>query len=251
VGFRKKIDVGAIMNQLENKVALILGGAGNVGEGIVRAFLKAGAIVAVPSRKVEKLEELRTYLGELAQGDRFIPIVGEIGQIDSAESIRDQLLQQFGKLDAVVASLGGWWFGNRPLTEVSIAEWQQYLDSNLTSHFIAARTFLPVLQERKGASYTLIGGAAAEVPIPNVSPVSIPAAGQMMLAQVLMQENKSTIRINEVIIHSWVATRSSKERSQPIWITADDIGEFTAWLASDAASMVNSSLLRLYEKPAT
>ncbi len=240
------------MNQLENKLALILGGAGNVGEGIVRAFLKAGAIVAVPSRKIEKLEELRTYLGELAQSDRFIPIVGEIGQIESAESIRDQLLKQFGKLDAVVASLGGWWFGNRPLTEVSIAEWQQYLDSNLTSHFIAARTFLPVLQERKGGSYTLIGGAAAEVPIPNVSPVSIPAAGQMMLAQVLMQENQgSTIRINEVIVHSWVATRSSKERSQPTWITADDIGEFTAWLASDAASMVNSSLLRLYEKPAT
>ncbi|MBE9206950.1 SDR family oxidoreductase [Nostoc sp. LEGE 06077] len=239
------------MNQLENKVALILGGAGNVGEGVVRAFLKAGAIVAVPSRKPEKLEELRTYLGELAHPEKFIPIVGEITQIESAESIRDQLLQQFGQLDAVVASLGGWWFGNKPVTEVSITEWQQYLDSNLTSHFIAARTFLPVLKENKGTSYTFIGGAAAEVPIPNVSPVSIPAAGQLMLAQVLMQENKgSTVRINEVIVHSWVATRTTKERSQSTWISADDIGEFTAWLASDAGAMVNSSLLRLYEKPA-
>ncbi|MBD2363917.1 SDR family oxidoreductase [Anabaena minutissima FACHB-250] len=240
------------MSKLENKVTLILGGAGNVGEGIVRAFLKAGAIVVVPSRQAEKLEELRTYLGELAHGDRFMPIVGEISQVESAEIIRDQLLKQFGKLDAVVASLGGWWFGNKPVTEVSIAEWQQYLDSNLTSHFIAARTFLPVLQENKGASYTLIGGAAAEVPIPNVSPVSITAAGQLMLAQVLMQENKgSAVRINEVIVHSWVTTRSSQERSQPTWISADDIGEFTAWLASSEASMVNSSLLRLYEKPAT
>jgi hypothetical protein len=98
---------------------------------------------------------------------------------------------------------------------------------------------------------TLILGAAAEVPVPNVSPVSITAAGQLMLAQVLMQENKgSTVRINEVIVHSWVATRSSKERSQPTWVSADDIGEFTAWLASDAASMVNSSVLRLYEKAA-
>ncbi|MBD2598132.1 SDR family oxidoreductase [Nostoc spongiaeforme FACHB-130] len=238
------------MTQLENKVALILGGAGNVGEGIVRAFLKAGAIVAVPSRKSEKLAELSSYLGELAYPERFIPIVGEITQIESAESIRDQLLKQFGQLDAVVASLGGWWFGNKPVTEVSITEWQQYLDSNLTSHFIAARTFLPVLTERKGASYTLIGGAAAEVPIPNVSPVSIPAAGQLMLAQVLMQENKgSAVRINEVIVHSWVTTRTSKERSQPTWISADDIGAFTAWLASDAATMVNGSLLRLYEKP--
>lgn len=239
------------MTKLKNKIALILGGAGNVGEGIVRAYLKAGAIVVVPSRKAEKLEELRTYLGELAHPERFIPIVGEISEIDSAERIRDQLLKQFGQLDAVVASLGGWWSGNRPVTEVSIAEWQQYLDSNLTSHFIAARTFLPVLKENKGTSYTLIGGAAAEVPIPNVSPVSISAAGQLMLAQVLMEENKgSTVRINEVMVHSWVATRSSKERSQATWVSADDIGEFTAWLASEEAYMVNSSVLRLYEKPA-
>ncbi|BAY35808.1 short-chain dehydrogenase/reductase SDR [Nostoc sp. NIES-2111] len=239
------------MNKLDNKIALILGGAGNVGEGIARAFLKAGAIVAVSSRKAEKLEELRTSLGELAHPERFIPIVGDIGTVDSAESIRDQLLKKFGKVDAVVASLGGWWLGNKPVTEVSITEWQQYLDSNLTSHFIAARTFIPVLKEHKGTSYTLIGGAAAEVPIPNVSPVSITAAGQLMLAQVLMQENKgSTVRINEVVVHSWVATRSSRERSQATWVSADDIGEFTAWLASDAASMVNSSVLRLYEKAA-
>jgi NAD(P)-dependent dehydrogenase (short-subunit alcohol dehydrogenase family) len=238
------------MSKFAGKVVLIPGGAGNVGEGIVRAFLSSGAIVAVPSRKAEKLEELRSYLGDIATTERFIPIVGEISQVDDAERIRDQILQQFGKLDAVVASLGGWWFGNKSITEVSITEWQQYIDSNLTSHFITARTFLPILREQKGASYTLIGGAAAEVPIPNVSLVSIPAAGQLMLAQVLIAENKnSAVRINEVIIHSWVATRASQEHSQPSWITSDDIGEFTAWLASDAASMVNGSVLRLYEKP--
>lgn len=239
------------MNNLVGKIVFIPGGAGNVGEGIVRVFLKAGAIVIVPSRKAEKLEELRTYLGDDAIDDQFIPIVGEISQIEDAERIRDQILKQFGKLDAVVASLGGWWFGNKPLTEVSITEWQQYINSNLTSHFITARTFLPVLREQKGASYTLIGGAAAENPVPNVSLVSIPAAGQLMLAQILMAENKnSAVRINEVIIHSWVATRASQEHSQPTWITTEDIGEFTAWLASDVASMVNGSLLRLYEKPA-
>ena len=239
------------MNKLADKIVLIPGGAGNVGEGIVRSFLKAGAIVIVPSRKVEKLEELRTYLGDIATSDRFIPIVGEISQIHDAERIRDQILKQFGKLDVVVASLGGWWFGNKPVTEVSMTEWQQYLDSNLTSHFITARTFLPLLKAQKGASYTLIGGAAAEIPIPNVSLVSIPAAGQLMLAQLLMAENKNSgVRINEVIIHSWVATRTNEAQSQPTWITANDIGEFTTWLASDAASMVNGSLLRLYEKPA-
>ncbi len=107
-----------------------------------------------------------------------------------------------------------------------------------------------MLTQQKGSTYTLMGGAAAEVPIPNVSLVSIPAAAKLRMAQVLVQEMKgSGVRINEVVIHSWVATRTSQERSQPSWITADDIGEFTAWLASDEAQMVNGSILRLYEKP--
>lgn len=50
------------------------------------------------------------------------------------------------------------------------------LDSNLTSHFIAARTFLPVLQ--RGSTYTLIGGGAADKAIPNYGLVCIPEKGR-------------------------------------------------------------------------
>lgn len=52
------------MAKLSGKIALIAGGTGGVGEGIVRAFLKEGATVVVPSRSSENLEQLRGYLGE-------------------------------------------------------------------------------------------------------------------------------------------------------------------------------------------
>lgn len=236
------------MGRLDRKITLVAGGAGYVGEGIVRAFLKEGATVVVSARNAEKLEELRGLLGELAS-DRFVPITGDFGQFEAAERLRDEILNKFGRIDAVVASLGGGWKGNQPLTEVSMEDWQKYLQSNLTTHFVAIRTFLPILAQHQGSSYTLLGGGAAETAIPNYSLIAIPAAAQLMLAKVAIEEMKgSGVRINEVIINSFVATRSTAGNNQPEWITADEIGEYTAWLASDEAHMVNGSIIRLYEQ---
>ncbi len=236
------------MNKLNGKITLVAGGAGYVGEGIVRALLKQGATVVVPARHTEKLEELRGLLGELAS-DRFIPMIGDFGQLESVETLRDEIISKFGRIDAVVASLGGNWTGNVPLTQVSMADWQKYLQSNLTTHFVAARTFLPVLAPSKGSSYTLVGGGAAEIAIPTYSLIAIPAAGQLMMAKVLMEEMKgSGVRINEVVIHSLVATRLNQGQAKPEWITTDEVGECVAWLASDEAYMVNGSIIRLHEQ---
>lgn len=235
------------MAALNGKIAFIAGGAGNVGEGIVRSFLKAGATVITSSRKQEKLEELRSYLGDLAK-DNFVPIVGDLGDLKSAEKLRSQILGKFNRLDAVVASIGGTWSGV-PLTQVSMEDWQKFIFTNLTTHFVCARTFLPVLTENKGSSYIFLGGTAAENAIPNYSLVAIPAAGQLMMAKVLMQEMKdSGVRINEVMVNSLVNTRATEDSAKSEWITADEIGDYVAWLASDEAHMVNSSVPYLQEQ---
>ena len=234
------------MGKLEGKIAFVAGGTGGVGEGIVRAFLDEGATVVVPSRKQENLDQLRGYLGSATE--RFIPVVGDMSSTESAESLRDEVLNQVGRLDAVVASLNGRWNQDIPLTKTSLDDWKRMLDSNLTSHFIAARTFLPILE--RGSSYTLIGGGAADQPMPNYGLVCIPAAGEIMLTQILIEENKSSgVRINEVVLHSMIATRERPADGHPEWLTADEVGKYTAWLASDEASMVTGSIIRLYEHP--
>lgn len=236
------------MGMLNNKVAFIAGGSGNVGEGIVRAFLNEGATVIASSRKAEKLDRLRGYLEDVAT-DKLVPIVGNLGEIESAEKLRDEIADKVGRLDAVVACLGSSWNKNLPLTRVSMEEWQKYLFTNLTTHFVTARTFLPVLAETNGSSYTFLGGGATTFPVPNYSVVAIPAAAQLMMAKVVMQEmENSGVRINEVIANDWVETRSSKDKAKPSWLTADDIGKYIAWLASDDAEIVNGTVPYLQKK---
>lgn len=236
------------MGKLDRKIALIAGGAGNVGEGIVRIFLQEGATVVVPARSAEKLEELRSLLGPLAT-DRFVPLVGHIGQIEGAKSIRNEVLNRFGHLDVVVASLGGAIEKFLPITQVPMEMWQRFLENNLTSHFVAARTFLPILAQQKSSSYILMGGSAAEIPIPNFGPMVVTAAGQLMLTRVLVEEMKgSSVRINEILINGMVLTRANSQHAQPEWMTTDEIGAFTAYLASDEASMVTGSILHLNQR---
>lgn len=235
------------MGRLSGKTALIAGGTGGVGEGIVRAFLNEGATVIVPSRSNDRLEQLKHQL-ESVSTDHLIAMSGDFSDIKTAERLRDEIFNQVGQLDAVVTSLNGRWNEDIPLVKTPLEDWQRMIDSNLTAHFIAAKTFLPVLQ--RGSSYTLIGGGAALQAMPNYGLVCIPAAAEVMLTQVLIEEMKgSGIRINEVILNSYILTRERDGKGHPEWITADEVGRYTAWLASDEASMVSGTIIQLNEHP--
>ena len=236
------------MSKLEGKIAYIAGGAGNVGEGIVRSFLKAGATVITSSRGSDKLDRLRELLKDTPT-DKLITIEGGLGDIENGEALRDKILSKCARLDAVVASLGGTWHRNVPMTEVSMDEWQKFLMTNLTTHFVTARTFLPVLAKTKGSSYTFLAGGAATTPIPNYSVVGIPAAGQLMMAKIVMEEMKdSGIRINQVIANSLVNTRSSQDKAKQSWLTADEIGDYVVWLASDEGAVANGTVALLQKQ---
>jgi 3-oxoacyl-[acyl-carrier protein] reductase len=71
-----------------------------------------------------------------------------------------------------------------------------------------------------------------------------------MMVRILIEETKgSGVRINEVIVQGMVRTRVMEAHSGPEWITPTEIGEFTAWLASDEAYMVSGSILHLNQRP--
>lgn len=237
------------MTPLAGKITLVAGGAGEVGEGIVHTFLAQGATVVVPSRSAARLDQLRAAVGP-QHAQRLVMIADHIGEVAGAERIRDAVIERFGHLDVVAASLGGWWQGAR-LIDVPFEVWQQVLDNNLTSHFVAARTFLPLMLDRPGSSYTLIGGAGGERPVPQASPISIAVAGQFMLKRVLAEELRDAqTRINEVIVATPVVTRSRGTQVHPDWVTADEIGGLVAWLASDAGAGIRGETLRIAHRSA-
>ena len=78
------------MRPLAGKVGLVLGGTGEVGEGITRALLASGAIVAVASRDNEKLSALHDRLPAEWDG-QYVPIVGDVGSAEGVAAVKDRV----------------------------------------------------------------------------------------------------------------------------------------------------------------
>ena len=236
------------MGKLSGKITLIAGGTGTGGEAIVKSFLNEGATVVVPSRSQQAIDRLCGYLADTPV-ERLTTLVGNIADPEDAARLRDEVLGRFQQLDAVVAALGGTWEERLKLIDVPIETWRQYSESNLTPHYVAARALLPVLIDRAGSSYSLIGGLSAVMPIANYSVVSINSAAQLMMARVLMEELKETqVRINQVMF-GVVHTRARAAYARPEWITADEVGRFCAYLASAEASMISGAVLQFGNRP--
>ena len=190
-----------------------------MGEGIVAALLGQGATVIVPSRSEQRLQALADRL--VGHTENLIPVVGDVGDAEGAERVLTEILARVGHLDGAVASIGGWWQG-QPLTEIEPEVWQRILNGSLTAHWVAARTFLPVLVQ--GGSYNLIVGFTGETPIAGAGPISIANAGQLMLKRVLVEETKTTdVRVNDLLLGP-VITRD-EPNGDPGWITAHGVGE--------------------------
>ena len=228
------------MASLEGAKVVVAGGAGGVGEGIVRALLKHGARVLALSRSEEKLRGLQAYCRDVPTGE-LLPLVGDLGDEESARALQSKIYEQFRELDLAVASLGGWWQG-KPLTSVDMPTWERILRENLTAHFLAVKMLVPLLHPKTG-SYVHVNGFGAEQPFPMAGPVAMAAAAQKSMALTLAEELSPTgIRVYELILGP-VQTRRRQGKGQKDWYTPEEVGEEIAGLVTQRDQEIVHRLL--------
>jgi NAD(P)-dependent dehydrogenase (short-subunit alcohol dehydrogenase family) len=215
------------MKALTNKIALVAGGTGGVGEGIVKALLQEDAIVIVPTRTAEKAASLKAYVGDITTGN-LVTLVGDMSSMEGIRAMQNDIQQRFDHLDLVVASLGGWWQG-LPLTSVTMETWQKILNDNLTSHFLAIKGFVPFLSHKTGA-YIHINGFGSEEIIPMAAPTTMAAAAQKSMVQTLAAELKPTgIKVWELILGPMqTRQRIGMGHTKSDWYTPEEIGDYIA-----------------------
>ncbi|HWQ37601.1 MAG TPA: SDR family oxidoreductase [Burkholderiales bacterium] len=218
---------------MRGRTVVIIGATGGVGEGLVEEFLEAGANVIATSRSPEKLEELRSRLGSPAA---LKGVTGGAGSEEEAARLARDVSGVSATIDGAIASIGSWWQGP-PLLQTALHDFDAVIAQRLTSHFLAAKAIVPLILKKPAGFYFLIGGASAEIPIPNSGPVSIAGAGQAMLTRVLRAEAKGQpIRIQELMVWTTIATRAHGGSVDPAWITPREVARHLIALAADPAS---------------
>jgi NAD(P)-dependent dehydrogenase (short-subunit alcohol dehydrogenase family) len=203
---------------LSGRRVLIPGGTGGVGEGVVRAYLAAGAQVVVPTRSQERAEQFRALLGGTAT-ERLHLFEHDYTDFAGAEALVATMADRLGGVDDVVAPIGGWWHGKR-LWEIDQADWQAVFVDLATAHMAVLRAALPRMT-RRGA-YSIVVGESARIPIPGSGLVSMEQTALQMMHQVVTVEHQGAKRVFLLELGA-VATRFV-EAPDPAQVTSAQIG---------------------------
>ncbi|MBO29247.1 MAG: 3-oxoacyl-ACP reductase [Rhodobacteraceae bacterium] len=126
------------------KVALITGAARGIGLATAKLFLAEGWRVALLDRDAEELE---TACAEL--GPDMLPLVRDISNPQDAPAALRDVLDRFGRLDALVNNAGVADFG--PIEETDFDRWRRVMETNLDGTFLMSQAALPALKESRGA----------------------------------------------------------------------------------------------------
>lgn len=160
--------------------------------------------------------------------------------------LRDEIVDQHGPLRGVVASLGAWWEGEQ-FVDLSMNTWNRILHDNLTTHFLVARGFLPVLAPDDDPVFVMLAGIAADHPEPYAAPISITGAAQrMMLRTIAVSDIGRQVRLHEVAVMTPIVTDEwSGEQPQPDWLTGTQVGAYVTDVVSPDFARPNVLLIEI------
>lgn len=239
---------------LTGKVAIVTGASRGIGEAIALAFSQAGAAVVLTSRKLENVEPVAEKIQ--AAGGQALALQAHAGVQANAESVVQQTLERFGRVDIAVNNAGtNPHFG--PILTAEESQWDKIFEVNVKGYFFMAKAVAPVMKKQGGGKIINLASVAGINPGPMMGVYSTSKAAVIMLTKVLALElTADNIQVN-AIAPGFVRTRFSAalwsnpelkqmmERSTPQGRIAEpeEVAGAAVYLASDASSFTTGSVL--------
>ena len=151
------------------RVAVITGAGSGVGRASALALLRDGWSVALAGRRLERLEETQQMAG--ADAERSIAVQTDVTDAESIAALFARVRDEYGRLDLLFNNAGSG-APPLPLEDLSIAQWQQVVDLNLTGCFLCTQEAFRIMkdQEPRGGRIINNGSISADRPRPNSSP---------------------------------------------------------------------------------
>ncbi len=182
--------------RLENKVALISGGARGIGASIAKIFAGEGAKIVIG----DVLEEVgrQTAAGITEGGGDCIFVRLDVTNEADWEQAVGEAVTRFGKLDILVNNAGVSARGN--VEETSEAEWTRTMDINVKGAFLGTRQVIPPMRAGGGGSIINMSSGAGIAPQPGTSGAYAASKGAVRIfsKSTAVQYAKDNIRCNSV-----------------------------------------------------
>ncbi len=133
------------MGLLEGRTALVTGSSRGIGRAIALAYAREGADVAINYRSAEsEAHEVARQIADL--GRRSLVLQADVSQEDQVQSMVDQVLAEFGRIDVLVNNAG--FVTLSPVERMETAVWDEMIGTHLRGTFLVTRAVLPGMLER-------------------------------------------------------------------------------------------------------
>lgn len=233
-----------------DKVALITGAAGGLGQAVARKLEDAGWSLVLSSRQASRLSEL--------YGQRHLQVEADCSTVAGARRICEAAAAAGLVPGALAHCVGNIRLG--ALHRVSEGDFVDCLNANLFSAFHTLAAFVGGLRQAKqGGAAVLVSSAAARIGTPNHEAVAAAKAGvEGLVRGAAATYAGDRIRINAVApgimetpasarILSGAAAREAAARQYPLpgIGTADELAELMVWLLSERAARVTGQVWAL------
>lgn len=141
------------MKNLAGKVALITGGSKGIGYGIAEALIKEGVHVGITSRSEKAALKAADELSSNKNDGKVLGIQADVRSFEDQQKAVEKLIEKFGRIDIVIANAGLGHFAS--IEELTIDQWNETIDTNLTGPFFTLKATLNQLKENKGYYMTI------------------------------------------------------------------------------------------------
>ena len=239
---------------LTGRTAFITGGSKGLGLAMAAGLASAGADVILVSRH---LDEAQAAAADLVKeyGRRALGLAADVASAEQVDAARDAALREFGAIDILVNSAGINIRG--PIDQLTLAQFQEVLEINVTGSWLCSRAVLPQMKERGWGRIINLASALGLVGLANRTPYTASKGAIVQMTRALALEVAGHgITVNSIcpgpfLTDMNVSIANTDEGRKFIvgatalkrWGELREIQGAAIFLASDAASYVTGSML--------
>lgn len=182
--------------KLDGRVALVTGGSKGLGEAIALGLAEAGADVVITSRHLDECRQTAERL-LCATGRNLLPLQADVSKPDDVRNMVTASLERFGRLDILVNNAGV--NIRKPTLELTLEEWQEVVNINLTGPFLCAQAVLPTMLKQRYGRIINISSILGAVGLAERSPYTATKGGLLNMTRAwALEYAKEGITVNAV-----------------------------------------------------
>lgn len=233
--------------KLENKVAVITGGAQGIGRTVALGMARDGARVVVGDLQGEKAKSVARELQTL--GTEAIAVEVNVASEASVKNLAEQTFNRFGRVDILVNDAGV--YLKSPVVAKSEEDWDKTINVNLGGNFLCVRAFVPAMRKQKSGRIISLASSIANTGAREFADYAASKAGIIGFVKALARElGPDGITVNAICPGSANTSMPRSHRSEgdvmarlratPLGhvLEPEDIAGSILFLASDAAAYI-------------